>query len=108
MSSIFQDEFRVLGDFNVYNTKHRHQLGLPLAKNNKVPKLFKIYIGAKFWNTLPFILYEKNKNLIFLYTWNSLSRERKIRFLLLKLVDEEEEEEKRNKKKKMMMMMMRR
>jgi hypothetical protein len=39
-------------EFHAYNTRHRDQLRLPLAKTTKYQNSFR-YNGAKTWNMLP-------------------------------------------------------
>ena len=46
------NQFSFSRDFHTYNTRHKDQIRLPLAKTSKFQSSF-LYNGAKVWNTLP-------------------------------------------------------
>ena len=46
------NQFSFSRDFRTYNTRHKDQIRLPLAKTSKFQSSF-LYNGAKVWNTLP-------------------------------------------------------
>ena len=49
------NEFNYSREFHAYNTRHKDQLRLPLARTTKYQSSFR-YNGAKIWNRLPLTL----------------------------------------------------